>query len=295
MSSEEAKVAGLIESLKDGRLRLDQYLFGFRDDRCLRLQDLCDMLRSGSTIPMDTFLSAHPERPLSLDELINIFEGNPHAHGPIHRESITSLRAKLSILPTRHSDRSSSFLRLGDALIRRFSQWAQKDDLEEAIWSYEKALSLIPNSHYHYLEALLGLCSSLYQRYHLMGHADDLNNLLLHLDLQYDVFNRQHSLLAPVEIQLFRPSPVLNYSSTAQARAVQFPSGPNNPTLLQDPSIIDLPSQSDIIIAYVDQTIQTCIQNSKSYSVMGPTGAGKSTVSYLRFNFSQCHSLMPPL
>ena len=191
------------------------------------------MLRAGSTISMDLFLSTHPERPLSLDELLDVFEGDHHAHGSIHRESIISLRAKLSFLPPRHSDRSSSFLRLGDALIRRFSQWAQKDDLEEAIWSYEESLSLIPNSHYHYLEALLGLCSSLYRRYHLLGHADDLKNLLLNLGLQCDVFNqnRQRSLLAPIEVLLFSPSPVLNDSLTVQARAFPFPPGPNNNVL----------------------------------------------------------------
>ena len=118
---------------------------------------------------MDSFLSAHPERPLSLDELSNVFEGDHHEHSPIHHQSIISLRAKLSLPPTPQADLSSSFLQLADALSRRFLQWAQKDDLEEAIWSYEEALSLIPNSHYHYLEALLGLCSSLYQQYYLLG------------------------------------------------------------------------------------------------------------------------------
>jgi hypothetical protein len=229
--SEEAKVAGIIESLKDGRLRLDQYLFGLHDDRCLRLQNLCDMLRSGPTnqpIPMDSFLSIHPERPLSLDELLNAFEGDHHIHDSIHRESITSLRAKLSLLPTRHTDRSSSFLRLGDALLRRFSHWAQKEDLEEAIWAYEEALSLISNSHYYYLEALLGLCSSLYQRYYLLGHADDRKNLLFCLELQCDVLNRQRSLLAPVEVQLCRPSLDIDVTSIAQFRAFQFAPGSHN-------------------------------------------------------------------
>ena len=155
---------------------------------------------------MDSFLSTHPERLLSLDELLNNLKGDLHVQGSIHRQSITSLRDKLSLLPTRHADRSSSLLRLGDALLRRFSEWDQKDDLEEAIWSYKEALSLIPNSHYHYLEALLGLCSSLYQRYSRLGHADDLKNLLLYLDLQCDTLNRQRSLLAPVEVQLCSPS-----------------------------------------------------------------------------------------
>ena len=171
---------------------------------------------------MDSFLSAHPERPLSLDELSNAFEGDHHVHISIPRQSIISLRAKLSSLPTRHAERSSSFLRLGDALLRRFSQWAQKDDLEEAIWSYEEALSLIPNSHYHYLEALLGLCSSLFQRYYLLGHADDLHNLLLHLDLQRDVFNGQRSLLAPLEVPLCRPSPILDVTSITHSRVFQL-------------------------------------------------------------------------
>ena len=225
MSSEEAKVAGLIESVKDGRFRLDQYLFGFHEDRHLRLQDLCNMLRSGSTnqsMSMDSFLSAHPERPLSLDELLNIFKGDLPVQGSIPRQSITSLRAKLSLLPTRHADRSGFLLHLGDALIRRFSQWAQKDDLEEAIWSYKEALSLVPNSHY-YLESLLGLCSSLSQRYCLLGQADDLKNLLLYLDLQCDVLNRQHSLLSFVEVQLCPSSPILDVISIAYSRTFKHP------------------------------------------------------------------------
>ena len=55
------------------------------------------------------------------------------------------------------------------------------------------------------------------------------------------------------------------------------------PSLVQDPSVIDLPtdSQPDIIIVYVDLTFKVCIQNSNYYSVMGPSGAGKSAVSFL--------------
>ena len=66
------------------------------------------------------------------------------------------------------------------------------------------------------------------------------------------------------------------------------------PSLVQDPSVIDLPtdSQPDIIIVYVDPTFKVCIQNSNYYSVMGPSGAGKSAVSFLHFNPSQCHSLI---
>ena len=165
---------------------------------------------------MDSFLKTHPERPLSLDEILNNFEGD---QGSIRldRQSIINLRAKLSLLPTRHADRSSSLLRLGDALLRRFSQCAEKDDLEEGIWCYKEALSLLPNSHYHYLEALLGLCSSLYQRYYRLGHADDLENLLLNLDLQCDTLKRQPSLLAPVEVRLGSPS-ALDTVRTANPR-----------------------------------------------------------------------------
>lgn len=198
MLSEEVKI---IESIKDGRVTLDQYLFGFHadgnSDHCLRLRALCNALRSGSTnlIPESSFLIGHPQRPLSLDELCD----RGFHDGSIQRRSIVSLRAELSSQP---ADRSSCLLRLADALSRRFSQWAQKDDLEEAIWSYEEALSLIPNSHYQYLETLLGLCSSLYQRFCLMGHAHDFQNLLRYLELECDVLDRCPSLLAPVEASL---------------------------------------------------------------------------------------------
>jgi hypothetical protein len=201
MLSEEVKVIGIIESIKDGRLTLDQYFFGFHadgdSDHCLRLRALCNALRSGSTnpIPESSFLIGHPQRPLSLDELC---DGDFH-EGSIQRRSIVSLRAELSSQP---ADRSSCLLRLADALSRRFSQWAQKEDLEEAIWSYKEALSLIPNSHYQYLETLLGLCSSLYQRFCLLGHAHDLQNLLRYLELEYNVLDRCPSLLAPVEARL---------------------------------------------------------------------------------------------
>ena len=191
---------------------------------------------------MDSFLSAHPERPLSFDELSNAFEGDHHVHGSLPRQSIISLRAELSSLPARDAERrSSSFLRLGDALLRRFSQWAQKDDLEEAIWFYEEALSLIPNSHYHYLEALLGLCSSLLQRYYLLGHADDLHNLLLHLDLQCDLLNRHCSLLASIKVELCRPSPVLDLSSISQSSTFPFAPGSHNSVLYPDLGQASLP------------------------------------------------------
>ena len=64
------------------------------------------------------------------------------------------------------------------------------------------------------------------------------------------------------------------------------------PSLVQDSSVVDLPSQSDIIIAYVDPTFKLCIQNSKYCSVMGQSGAGKTAVSFLRFNSSQSHSMI---
>ena len=199
---EEAKVAGLVESIKDGRFILDQYLFGFDSDHCLRLQALCNALQSGSTnqpISMSSFLRGHPERPLSLDEILQICNGDFHVQG---RQSIASLRAELTLLPSQHTDRSNCLLRLSDALSRRFSQWAQTDDLEEAISSYEAILSLIPNSHYKYLEALLGLCFSLYQRFYLLGHSEDRKNLLRYLQLQSDVVNQRGLLLTPIRAQL---------------------------------------------------------------------------------------------
>lgn len=205
MLSDGAKLAELIESIKDGKLTLDQYLFGFQDDHRFRLQYLCTAFRSGtlnqptSMSSSLTCLTGHPERPLSLDELSKLCNGDFQ----VERQSIRSLRAELNLFPSEHASRSSCLLRLADALYRRFFQWDQRDDLEEAIWSYEEALSLLPNTHYQYLETLLGLCASIYQRFYLLGHADDLQNLLRYLDLQYDVLNQQRSLalLAPVEAQ----------------------------------------------------------------------------------------------
>jgi hypothetical protein len=205
MLAEEVKVAGLIKSIEEGMFTVDQYLFGFRGDQCLRLRDLCNALRCSSTdqpISISSFLIGHPERPLSLDEILKICNGIY----PIsvqrfmrRRQSISSLRTELTLLPLSSQyhdvDRSSCLLRLADALSRRFSQWSQLDDLEEAISSYEALLSLIPNSHYQCLEALLGLCSSLYQRFYLLNQADDLKNLLRYLELQCDVLSLRSSML----------------------------------------------------------------------------------------------------
>lgn len=216
MLSEEVKVAVLVKSIKDGKFSLDQYLFGFHSDHCLRLQELCNALRSGSTnqsTSMPSSLIGHPERPLSLEEVLKICNEDFHVQG---RQSITSLRAELTLLPSQHADQSNCLLRLSDALSRRFYQWAQLDDLEEAISSYEVLLSLIPDSHYQYLEALLGLCSSLYQRFYILGHADDLQNLLRYLNLQCDVLNQQGLLLAPVQAQLGKLSRVSESTQEAE-------------------------------------------------------------------------------
>ena len=203
MLSEEAKLT-LIESIKDGKLTLDQYLFGSQDDHRFRLQYLCTALRSGSTNqPISMSLAGHPERPLSLDELLKICNGDFH----VERQSILTLGAELNLLPSDHANRSSCLLRLADALFRRFHKWDQRDDLEEAIWSYEEALSLLPKSHYEYLETLLGLCSSIYHRFYLLRHDDDLKKLLRYLDLEYDELNQKRSLLSPVESQFKKLRP----------------------------------------------------------------------------------------
>lgn len=201
MLSDGAKLAELVESIKDGKLTLDQYLFGFQDDHRFRLQYLCTAFRSGTLnqLNMSSSLPGHPQRPLSLDELFKLCNGDFQ----VERQSILSLRAELNLFPSEHASRSSCLLRLADALYRRFYQWDQRDDLEEAIGCYEEALSLLPNSHYQHLETLLGLCASIYQRFYLLGHADDLQKLLRYLDLQYDVLNQQRSL-APVEAQFIK-------------------------------------------------------------------------------------------
>ena len=50
-------------------------------------------------------------------------------------------------------------------------------------------------------------------------------------DLQCDVLNQQHSLLAPVEVQLRRLSPALEVTSMAQSHAFQFTSSSHNSIL----------------------------------------------------------------
>ena len=63
---------------------------------------------------------------------------------------------------------------------------------------------------------------------------------------------------------------------------------PLYPSILeQNPSVVDLPAQSDIIIAYVAETLNFVSRTQNiNCSVMGPTGAGKSTVSWFHVNLS---------
>ena len=120
------------------------------------------------------FLKGHPKRLLSLDDLVDIHLENFQSllkHRYIHR-----LRSQLNALPPDDPNKSTWLLRLADILSRRFWQFDQKDDLEEAIWYYEEALSLLPQTHYHFLEAIMGFCSCVYQRFQLLGHLDDVKN-----------------------------------------------------------------------------------------------------------------------
>ena len=157
----------------------------------------CDQYATPA-IEIPDFLTGHPKRLLSLDDLVDIRLANFQSlleHHHIHR-----LRSQLNALPPDDPDKGIWLLRLADALSRRFWQLNQKDDLEEAIWYYKEALSLLPQTHYHYLEAILGFCSCVYQRFQLLGHLDDLKKLLEHLHTEHNL--NAESLLTPVKAQL---------------------------------------------------------------------------------------------
>ena len=157
------------------------------------------------------FLEGHPKRLLSLGDLVDIFSANFQSlleHRNIHR-----VRSQLNGLRQDDLDKGTWLLRLGDVLSRRFWQWDQKDDLEEAIWYYEEALSLLPQTHYQFLEAILGFCSCVYQRFQLLGHLDDLKKLLEHLDTEQSL--NLESLLTPVKAQLqLRPQVTHKFSDS---------------------------------------------------------------------------------
>jgi hypothetical protein len=164
MLSKEAQLA-LIESIKDGRLTLDQYLFGSQDDHCLCL-------------------------PLSLDELLMetlMWSVNQYA---VYMPNLSYSHLTMPI--------ERAIFSASNAHPRDFANGI-RGDLDRAIWSYEQALSLLPKGHYRYLETLLGLCSSIYQRFYLLRRADDLKNLRRYLDLQHDELNQKDSVLALVQ------------------------------------------------------------------------------------------------
>ena len=176
------------------------------------LDNLIDELRSDytpfrdqyamSTKENPNFLTGHPKRLLSLDDLVDIRLSNFQSLQEHHH--IHYLRSQLNALPPDDPDKGTWLLRLADVLSRRFWTLDQKDDLEEAIWYYEEALSLLPQTHYHFLEAILGFCSCVYERFQLLGHLEDLKKLLEHLHIEHNL--NLESLLTHVKAQL-QPRP----------------------------------------------------------------------------------------
>ena len=62
------------------------------------------------------------------------------------------------------------------------------------------------------------------------------------------------------------------------------------PTLVQDPSVIDLPSQSDIIIAYVDQTFKLVSKTQNpTVSWVRPERVKVQSVSYALIHLNVVH------
>ena len=171
-------------------------------------------------IEIPDFLTGHPKRFLSLDDLVDIRLASFQSlleHHNIHR-----LRSQLNALPPDDPDKGIWLLRLADVLSRRFWQLNQKDDLEEAIWYYKETLSLLPQTDYHFLEAILGFCSCVYQRFQLLGHLDDLNKLLEHLHIEHNL--NAESLLTPVKAWLqYRPQQLTDKFSNSEEMPQSVP------------------------------------------------------------------------
>ena len=131
---------------------------GSQSGYCLCLQ-YCTALQSGSTNQsISKLLPGHPERPLFLDELMKICDGD----FSVERQSIRSLHAELGLLPSDHANRSSCLLRL---VLEDFTNGIRDVILTE---QYGIMSMHCHPCHCQYLETLLGLCSSIYQRLDLL-------------------------------------------------------------------------------------------------------------------------------
>lgn len=163
-------------------------------------------------------LAGHPHRLLSLIDVLNmilpdsvllpypntlprIFPTGTSGSNPMAEAgSIEDFRSKINLSAQKQSDdRIVCMLRLGEVLFRRFVQWEEPQDLNEAIFYYKSAWKSTKSSILG-LEACLGLCESLYRRLVIGNNFEDFIELMGALEGQtsLDLF----ALIGPVVDQL---------------------------------------------------------------------------------------------
>lgn len=171
-------------------------------DMISRLEEIGNKARSGNIevtfFPLDTTidpcsfneLRGHPHRLLSLIEVVHLaglkLSSSDSPVAP-DTENIEAFRLWLNHPPTEQSgeDQIICMLRLGEALLRRFSQYHEREDLDEAIFYFQEGLtSTSATSPILHLEACLALCGSLYWRFLLRRNFEDLVELVKALNAQ---------------------------------------------------------------------------------------------------------------
>ncbi|KIJ58461.1 hypothetical protein HYDPIDRAFT_102629, partial [Hydnomerulius pinastri MD-312] len=104
-------------------------------------------------------------------------------------EPISLFREALDLRPHDHPDRplvslscpnEPGIINLASALLRRFEQHGDGNDLDEAIQHYRAALQLTPVGHPHRSLSLNNLASALWTRFSQRGDGNDLDEAIQH-------------------------------------------------------------------------------------------------------------------
>ena len=177
-------VKNLVNTLHRGDFNLYQYLFGclISPSQGELLGDLC-----------------HPRRIFSLDSIIGYCINSCNG---FLSSSLSELRDQLrengSAAPS--DSRGFAVQNLASALLHRFMEFSQPDDLDEAIWLYQASLGLTSQDSYRYLEILLDLSISLHSRFKRSGQTCDHAQLQECLSKVRDI--DLENIMEPVKLSL---------------------------------------------------------------------------------------------
>ncbi|PPQ72621.1 hypothetical protein CVT24_005112 [Panaeolus cyanescens] len=136
--------------------------------------------------PLDAFkpLQHHPCQPLTLDSLLQVLHGEVLLDEALERQSIPAIRAELRSVNEGDAQAPAILRRLANRLLNHGFDFADKDNIDEAIFFYRHAEKVTPINSYQYLEIVLGLCNAHHCRYRLLGMGEDFDSLMRYLDIQ---------------------------------------------------------------------------------------------------------------